>query len=94
MMWTPTRVTGGWSSLQFAKLDLSRSPRTRDCPPPFNVIDPGQLIGALRPMHDSRRAKRYGREKAWWDDKEIEPIALAHSLWTTSRNGSVMAQRS
>ena len=41
-----------------------------------------------------REVQRYGREKAWWDDKEIEPIALAHSLWTTSRNGSVMAQRS
>ena len=39
-----------------------------------------------------REVHRYGREKAWWDGKKIEPIAIAHSLWTTSRNGSVMAQ--
>ena len=51
------RDRGAGVRFQFAKLNLSRSPRTRDCPPPFNVIDPGQLIGALRPMHDSRRAR-------------------------------------
>ena len=39
-----------------------------------------------------REVHRYGREKAWWDDKKIEPIAIARNLWTTSRNGSVMAQ--